>query len=113
MTDQARHGYLIDSTKGEVDPVTFADLTGLQKLVGGYIEAAFQWPNGDVLYVDEDGLLKAPTRFFTIAERDDQPFAGNGVLVGREIDDTDTTAPPVMSLHELRARVGFFAVRGS
>ncbi len=84
----------------------------LQKLVEGWIETAFMWPSGDVLYVDEEGLLKHPQHFFRIPERRDQPLAGNGVLVGRELNDTDITAPPRMSLDNLTKKVRFGTVRG-
>jgi Domain of unknown function (DUF3846) len=105
-------GYLIDSTKQRIEVVEFADLAGLQALVGGSIEGAYAWENGDCLFVDEEGLLKDQTGFFTLHERPDQPFAGNGVLVGREVEGPDypngyTNRPPTMTLSELRARVGW------
>lgn len=106
-------GYLIDSTKCKIEAVEFADLAGLQALVGGSIEGAYQWENGDVLYVDEEGLLKDQILgFFAIPERPDQPLAGNGMLVGREIEGEQypngyTNLPPTMTLAELFGRVRF------
>jgi len=58
----------------------------IRPLINGWIEAAYRYENGDVLYVDEEGLLKNPRHFFLIPERGDQPLAGNGVIVGREVE---------------------------
>lgn len=63
---------------------------GCQKAVGGYIETAHMWPNGDVLFVDEDGLTKPQRHFFRFLPRPNpQPLGGNGIIVGREIEDDE------------------------
>lgn len=88
----------------------------LQQLVGGPIEIALRWKNGDTVYVDEGGLSKVTTdsRGF---ELDGQQFVGNGVVVGREeteeLDDDDVTIQhdPSIPLERLRERVHFLAVR--
>lgn len=103
---------LIDALTQTVSETTFEDLPGLQKLVGGYIETAFQWPNGDTLYVDEEGLLKGPVDFFRIPQRPDQALAGNGVVVGREVEGPKypngfTNLDPTMTLDGLRALVSW------
>jgi hypothetical protein len=108
-----QHAYLIDSTARTISAVTFKDLAALKALVGGFIEVACQWPNGDTLYVDEEGLLKEGQRFFAMVNvRPDQAFAGNGVLVGREEEGEQFPAgyinhPPMMTIDELRACVQF------
>lgn len=99
--------YHIDSTKQTVTAVEYHGLDDLRRLVGGYIEAACVWPNGDVIYVDEDGLRKGYPTGFAIPQRPDQPLAGNGVMVGREIGDTCNTRPPTMTLEKLTAIVQF------
>ena len=78
---------LIDSAAREVRAVEIPDnhiTERLRELIGGWICHAATLPNGDTLYVDDEGLLKASTTFFQFKGRDDQPLAGNGVLVGRE-----------------------------
>lgn len=104
----------IDSSAREVRAVEYADTADLRKLVGGYIEAAYQWSNGDVLYVDEEGLLKRPEHFFRITLRSDQPFAGNGVVVGKECIDANGTyhgnADPVIGFGGLRTLLSFGTV---
>ena len=79
-------------------------------LNGGWIEAAWRWPNGDTLYVDEEGLLKPTMHFFFCRFRPDQPMAGNGVLVGEEIDDENVpggyyTADPAMTVDQLKPQI--------
>jgi hypothetical protein len=100
--------YWIDVTKREISEVEYTGLADLQRMVGGYIEIAFMWQRTrDVLFVDEEGLLKNLTFGFRIPERPDQAFAGNGVLVGREVGDSGDTVDPAMTLQELCARVRF------
>jgi hypothetical protein len=95
----------INTTDLTVSEVDYAGLEDMQRLVGGYIEAAYRWDNGDVLYVDEEGLLKADQRYFRITVRSDQALAGNGLLVGPEIGDTISTRTPTMTVDELRSIV--------
>lgn len=78
--------------------------------IGGWIEAAYRWDNDDTLYVDEEGLLKPTMHFFLCRFRLDQPMAGNGVLVGKEIEDDDVpggyyTLPPTMTIEALQRQI--------
>ncbi len=108
-------GYLIDATKREIREVDYVtepmeSPISLQSHIGGYIQGAYAWENGDVLFVDEEGLLKPQLYFFRIDVRPDQPLAGNGVVVGRERTNPRTgdylgTDDPVISLETLRAAV--------
>jgi hypothetical protein len=101
---------LIDSAKREIRAVEYNGLAEMKAFVGGYIEVAFAWPNGDVLYVDEEGLLKPQSHFFRIPERPDQPLCGNGLLVGREVEHDDGpyhTEPPTLTVEALHATVEF------
>lgn len=108
---------LIDAAKREIreveyQPIAIAtDVLTLQQHIGGFIEAAYRWDNCDVLYVDEEGLLKQPQHFFSITVRPDQPLAGNGIVVGIEVEDQSATGfhtePPSITVEELRAIVTF------
>jgi hypothetical protein len=82
----------------------------LHRLIGGYLEVAHAWPTGDVLYVDEEGLFKSPHHWFRV-EGAHQPFAGNGVVVGREIGNTADTYPPIITVDQLADIVSFAVVR--
>jgi hypothetical protein len=94
-----------------------AQLTALQKVVGGYIELAVSFPNGDVIFVDEEGQLKhkqpAPG-WFTVNRQPPWhsrigdplgPFAGHGVVTGSDADGNTVAAK--ISLQDLADLVGF------
>lgn len=107
-------GYLIDAAKREIREVEYVQepmesSLSLQSHIGGYIQGAYAWENGDVLFVDEEGLRKPQLYFFRIDVRPDQPLAGNGVVVGREQYDDEgnylTTDDPVTTLEALQAAV--------
>jgi hypothetical protein len=97
---------LIDVKARAVRRVTYRTLDDMYAMVGGGIEMAFQWPNGDTLYVDGEGLFKY-SDYFRIGVRPDQPLAGNGLLVGAETGIGLNTAPPTMTLAALVKQVRF------
>jgi uncharacterized protein DUF3846 len=79
---------LIDVTARMISTVEYTGAEDLRKLVGGWLEIGRAWPNEDVLYVDEEGLMKQTPGFFMIVGNA-QPLAGNGVIVGRERFDDE------------------------
>ena len=110
-------GYLINSDFQVITEVHVDDLETIQDCVGGYIELAYSLPNGDHIFVNEEGKLKDPTRFFAIKEtglfhKAHQMFAGNAVFLGREIEDEDgdmvSRAEPGITLEQLKEAVVFF-----
>lgn len=83
---------IIDSATRTVrfDDLDLMKGDAIRDAIGGWIEIAFKFPWGDVLYVDEEGLLKPSEHFFRFALRaDPMPLAGIGVIVGREVYDRD------------------------
>ncbi len=56
-------------------------LASLQAAVGGTIAWGTELQTGDVLYIDDEGLLKPNPAFFSLGRRS---FAGRGLLVGPE-----------------------------
>jgi len=50
------------------------------------------WPNGDVLYVDDEGLLKRGMCLFDPGRRDHQPLAGNGLILGSDNEGNSVDA---------------------
>jgi hypothetical protein len=102
--DAPANGYLIDPYKAEVQPITVPidDHVEIQRQLGcdvfttgGYLE------NGDVVFVDDEGLLKGPTHFFRIKGLNDQPLAGRGVVLGSDghggSADVKTSADEILS----------------
>lgn len=103
---------LIDAATREIREIENTGLKSLQAAVGGFIETAYSWENGDVLFVDEEGLFKPQSNFFRVPTLcDDQPFAGNGVVVGREVTDDEgeyvRTDVPTITVEALREIVEF------
>jgi hypothetical protein len=68
------------------------------------IEAATDLPNGDTIFVDENGLLNDPTVFFEYAGAH-QPFAGNGLIVST--DSEGDTQGALTSLKTIGENVSF------
>ncbi len=66
-------------------------LSAMQKVVGGYIELATTLPNGDDVFVNEEGLLHSPRHFFTIVGGH-QPYAGNAVILNHNRNGDSTAA---------------------
>ncbi len=102
---------LIDSANHRVEMVEYSSYSDMRKLIGGSLEIAFMWPSGDVLYVDEEGLLKGPSDYFTIPERSDQLLAGNGLLVGKETGDSVADInDPLFTVEDMREKIIFWRI---
>lgn len=80
-------------------------LSGMQKLVGGYIERAHIFENGDELYVNEEGLLQNTNHFFVV-EGFHQPFAGNAYVIG-PVTANGNNRGAVSTVEEIKALVTF------
>jgi len=63
------------------------------------------WPNGDALYVDDEGLLKPGMRLFEIGRIDGQPLAGNGLILGSDAEGNSIDAKSL--LVEIETSVSF------
>ena len=70
----------IDTKNRKITETEVEGLPGMQKLVGGRIECAGQLPNGDEVFVNEEGLFEDKAPFFDIGLH--QPFAGNAFVIG-------------------------------
>ena len=115
---------LIDAVAREVREIAIPDrprarLAELNRLVGGYLESAFMWTSGDVLFVDEDGHRHDwPTGFVFLphvgmGRFDRGEILGSAVVVGREVEgdqypDGWSNGDPVITADEVRRLVRFF-----
>lgn len=59
------------------------DFKELQKVIGGLLATAAYLPSNDVVFVDDEGLLKGPESFFKIVGASfAPPLAGTGIVIG-------------------------------
>lgn len=80
---------LIDPYHRSVKAIVVTDaLESLQGAIGGSIQLATELIDGDILYVDEEGLFKHRLLF----EIDGQSFPGRGLIVGSQGDQCDIAA---------------------
>lgn len=95
---------IINADLGTVYEVNDAiTLEYMQKTVGGYICVAGTIGR-DVLYVDDEGMLKRYKRGF-IYRGKHQPFFGNGIICGADNDGNTVSAG--IPLYEVVQDVGF------
>jgi hypothetical protein len=66
---------------------------------------ATSFNNGDVLYVDDEGLFDRELNSFFTYEGAHQPFAGNGLILGTGFEGDSTDA--VTTLMEVASKVEF------
>ncbi len=67
------------------------DYRDIQKAIGcDCFTVAGTMRNGDSLYVDDEGLLKEPENFFYAPQFYPSPLAGNGVVLGCDMNDGES-----------------------
>jgi len=106
---------LIDVLNQDVKEVEFDNnksLTEIYKLIKCEIieVAMYINENDDCIYVDEEGLLEITpfTRFFSY-KNGHQPFAGNGLIIGTNMETGDN-ADVTVSLDEVKANIKFLSL---
>ena len=73
---------LIDTANKEMREILVSGYQDLLKyLKCETLAVGMRLPNGDTLYIDDEGLLINPELFFMI-RGNDRPMAGNGVIIG-------------------------------
>ncbi len=72
-----------------------------------YIETGMHLENGDVVFVDEEGMLKECNHFFYMLGAH-QPFAGSGLIMGTKAggDSADCN----IDIDEVKSRVKFLSL---
>jgi hypothetical protein len=102
-------GLFVDAGGRRITPVNYTYASMWEWLPGG-ITIARIFPNGDVLYVDDEALLHPVKVAFRLRDSTDdmQPFVSNGLLTGR--DHGKKTLPPAMSADELAQYIVWLTV---
>lgn len=100
--------YLIDPAERTLTVVDHdGKLSSIYELLGcDRVTTAQVADLGDVVYVDDEGLLKGPTNFFLV-EGHPTPLAGKGLVVGTTYDGDD--AEPNVTEEWLRDNLDFGA----
>ncbi len=74
------------------DHVGQVDWKAITKRIGcSTMQLAGEFPNGDLLWVDEEGLLKGAQNAFAVPELGQPNLMGIGVVTGPEDDDGNLT----------------------
>lgn len=109
--------YLINPEDRTISQVTVNDYTDISKhigcdmfCIGGHL------PSKDVVFVDDEGLLKDPSHFFAIDSHvikftNPNPLAGKGLVLGGTY--SGESADAVVSLSLLSAAVRWFVAETS
>lgn len=97
-------GYLIDAGAREITPIDYEHGTMRKHLPGG-ICIGYVFRNDDVLYVDDEALLRPATVAFRIKRRHDgQPMMSNGILTGGD-DNYSGTLPPTFTIAQIQGEI--------
>lgn len=97
-------GILIDPVERTVTEIdTKGDLAALYEALQCQVVEAVQVGDGDILWIDEEGLLHdEPGPFFAFRTHPDHPFAGRGLILGAHADgDNRATTLPVERVADL------------
>lgn len=100
-----------------IDPLT----RSLREIAGGYeatkeympggIAVAWRYPNGDVLYADDEGLLRRASMAFRIRSRPDgQPMMSRGIVHGPDDLWSDQTLTPRSTMADIEADIEWLTV---
>lgn len=97
-------GYLIDPEKKTISEVEY-NYADIGQLLGcDLICHGHSWPNGDVLFVDDNGLMAPQRHFFRVRTRlDGQPLPGKGLVVGP--DNPLDSDPPGQTIEQLERSI--------
>ena len=99
--------YLIDPFTKTITEVEYSgDIQDIYRLIEAKpFDCARFNAEGDVVFVDDNGLLNVPFHFFQV-EGYPQPLAGKGLVLGCNMD-TGESAPPFVGLEWLQNNVRF------
>lgn len=103
---KTRKVLFIDARQRTIVETTIDSLEDMQKLVGGLIERAYEFDDGNEIYVNEEGLFDSSLNFGFFVQGGHQVYIGNGFLIGpptKRGNLTDCT----MSVNDLSQLIKF------
>jgi hypothetical protein len=96
---------LINAENETISEVEYdGDYRSIYKLIGCETFTIVQFPDGETLYVEDNGLLFDPQHFFK-HEGYHQPLAGNGLFLGS--DDEGESIATQLSIDKLKDQISF------
>lgn len=101
MSDKTIRAILINLDG--VKEITVTTLKDMQEAVGGYIETAHHFDNGDTAFVNEEGLL-CDVQYWTKIAGAHQPFAGPILILG-DTDDEGDSLPAKSTIAEIKKQI--------
>ena len=102
-----KRGILIDSENKIIKEVEVSNLNDMYKTMNvDLITVALYIDDNNLMYVDDEGLLKSPKHFFYF-EGSYQPFAGNGLILG--LDDNGEDVSTIYSIEEIKSKTQFLS----
>ena len=98
--------YLIDPAARTITPVEYTGhYTNIYTHIGAdCFDCARVYPNGDGIFVDDEGLLKPQEHFF-LHRNYPSPLAGKGLMLG--VDSEGESIAPMTSIETLREDIRF------
>lgn len=78
------------------------------ELIGCKLIDAVRFEDGDIGYVDDEGLLVNPENFIFLKGMMRHPTAGNMVIIGT--DDEGEDQPPILSVDDILAKIEFLHI---
>jgi hypothetical protein len=101
--------YFINAIARTIEPFDWTPGASIRDKLPGGLDIGYVFPNGDVLYVDDEALLRKAEMAFRILPRaDGQPMMCHGVLTGR--DHGDETLPPRFTPDQLASQIAWMTV---
>lgn len=110
MTDKSLHAILIDPTSRTVEPVELnRGYREISRILGCGCFTTLGLSRSEVLYLDDEGLLKEePGPFFKL-EGYPQPLAGRGLILGLDFDGESVSTK--LTVEKVRQKVSWPEVK--
>ena len=91
MSEKLLNAILIDSESQTVKEIKLdnSNYLNISTALGCQYFAVVSLPNGDSLFVDDEGLLKNPEHFFLFPDYP-YPLAGRGLILGCDYESGDS-----------------------